>query len=166
VPHIIQVDGLGAATYRGPAEALAAGFTPSEPLIRYQLRRFIEMTRTLSSDNVLLRQNWVEAFKMLTPSGSTLMTEWVKEYNPFERAQTETSSTEILSAVPLSASSWQIDWRESSWNRNGQSTGKPVIWRAMVRVVLRVPETTQQMADNPLGVFVDEFHWDQIQAVR
>lgn len=166
IPHIIQVDGLGAATYRGPAEAMAASFTASEPIVRYQLRRFIEVSRTVSSDNVLLRKNWVEAYKMLTISGNVLMTEWVKEHNPFERAQTETTSLEILSSVPLSASSWQIDWRESTWNRSGQTTGKPVIWRAMLRIVVRAPETTQQMVDNPLGVFVDEFHWDQIQVTR
>jgi type IV secretion system protein VirB5 len=168
VPHVVQVDQIGAATYRGPAEALAAGFTPSEPLIRYQVRRFIELTRTVSSDNVLLRKNWFEVYKMLKEGskGHTFATAWVKEHDPWLRAQTETTSTEILSAVPLSTSSWQIDWRESTWNRHGQPTGKPVVWRAMLQVSVRAPETKQQMVDNPLGVFVDEFYWDQIQVVR
>ncbi|MEO8185625.1 MAG: type IV secretion system protein [Deltaproteobacteria bacterium] len=74
-------------------------------------------------------------------------------------SQRESSSArrESLSAVPLSASSWQIDWRESSWNRSGQTTGKPVIWRAMLRIVVRAPETTQQMVDNPLGFSLTNF---------
>jgi type IV secretory pathway TrbF-like protein len=36
----------------------------------------------------------------------------------------------------------------------------------MLQVVLHAPETAQQLVDNPLGVFIDEFHWDQIQTVR
>jgi type IV secretory pathway TrbF-like protein len=168
VPHIVDVDALGAPTYRGPAEALTAHFTPSEPLIRYQVRRFIELTRTVSSDNVLLRKYWVDVYKMLTTGGSTLLTDWVHEHehNPFERAPKETNSIEILSAVPLSASSWQVDWRETTWTRNGQPSGKPIVWRALLQVVLHAPETAQQIVDNPLGVFIDEFHWDQIQTVR
>ena len=44
--------------------------------------------------------------------------------------------------------------------------GKPVIWRAMLKVVLHPPETSQQMLDNPLGLFIDEFHWDRVQQVK
>jgi type IV secretory pathway TrbF-like protein len=166
VPHIIEIDGLGAATYRGPAGVAAAEFVPSEGLVRYQLRRFVELTRTVSADGVVLRKNWFDAYKMLTTTGSALMTEWVRVNNPFERSQTETAAVEILSAVPLSAESWQIDWRESAWDREGGALGKPVVWRVMIRVVLQPPETMQQMIDNPLGLFVDEFHWDRIETVN
>ncbi len=166
VPHVIEVDSLGEATYRGPAGQVAENFTPNEALVRYQLRRFIELTRTVSSDNVLLRKNWLDAYKQLTLTGNTLMTEWVKVNNPFDRALTETTAIEILSAVPLSTESWQIDWRENTWDKRGQLMGKPVIWRAMLKVVLHPPETSQQMLDNPLGLFIDEFHWDRVQQVK
>ena len=166
VPHIIEVDELGEARYRGPAGLSASSFTPSETLVRYHLRRFIDLTRTLSSDTVLLRKNWIEAYKMLSISGNTRMTEWVRVNNPFERAQTETTGIEILSAVPVSAESWQIDWRETTWDHQGQTLGKPTVWRAMLKVVIDPPETREQMLDNPLGLFVDEFHWDRVQPVK
>lgn len=164
VPHVIEVDALGEATYRGPVGS--ASFTPNEALIRYQLRRFIELTRTVSSDNVLLRRNWIDAYKMLTLKGNTLMTDWVSGNDPFKRAQKETTAVEILSAVPLSAESWQIDWKESSWDKSGQMMGKPTIWRAMLQVVLQPPKSRQMMIDNPLGLFVDELHWDRIQQAK
>jgi type IV secretory pathway TrbF-like protein len=165
VPHIIEVDALGAATYRGPVGESAASFTPNEALVRYQLRRFIELTRTISSDNVLLRRNWLDAYKMLTLTGNTMMTAWVKDNDPFKRAQKETTAIEILSAVPLSKESWQIDWRETTWDKSGQVQGRPTVWRAMLKIVLQPPSTRQQMIDNPLGLFVDELHWDRIQQV-
>jgi type IV secretory pathway TrbF-like protein len=166
VPHIIEVDALGEATYRGPVGSGGAAFKPDEPLVRYQLRRWIELTRTVSSDNVLLRKNWIDAYKMLTLKGNTLMTAWVVENDPFKRAQKETTAVEILSAVPLSAESWQIDWRETTWDKSGQTIGSPVIWRALLKVVVQTPKTRQMMIDNPLGLFVDELHWDRIQAAR
>jgi type IV secretory pathway TrbF-like protein len=166
VPHVIEVDALGEATYRGPVGESTANFTPNETLVRYQLRRFIEFTRTVSSDNVLLRKNWLDAYKMLTLTGNTLMTDWVGANDPFKRAQKETTAVEILSAVPLSAESWQIDWKETAWDKSGQVLGKPFIWRAMLKIVLQTPKSRQMMIDNPLGLFVDEFHWDRIQAAK
>jgi type IV secretion system protein TrbF len=166
VPHVIEIDALGEATYRGPVGEGASTFTPTEALVRYQLRRFIELTRTVSSDNVLLRKNWIDAYKMLTLTGNTLMTEWVGANDPFKRAQKETTAVEILSAVPLSAESWQIDWKENAWDKSGQTLGKPVVWRAMLKIVLQTPKSRQMMIDNPLGLYVDEFHWDRIQQVK
>ena len=162
VLHVVEVDAHGDVAYRGPAGD--APYAPNEAVVRFQLRRFIELTRTISSDNVLLRKNWFDAYKLLTLKGNALMTEWIGPKgganDPFQRAQTMTTSTEIISAIPLSATSWQIDWWERTWDKSGQSIGRPVAWRATLTTVLIPPTTRQQMMDNPLGLFVDEFHWD------
>src|SRR5438128_1721950 len=47
VPHIIEVDALGAATYHGPAGKSVADYVPSDAATKYHLRRFIEDTRTI-----------------------------------------------------------------------------------------------------------------------
>lgn len=166
IPHIIEVDGLGEVHYRGPVGVSGSEFTPSEALVRYQLRRFIDLTRTISSDTVLLRKNWIEAYKMLSVSANTRMSEWVRMNNPFERMQSETTGIEILSAVPVSGESWQIDWRETTWDKQGQALGRPLVWRAMLKIVIAPPKTREQMLDNPLGLFVDELHWDRVQGVK
>lgn len=164
VPHVIEVDALGDVAYRGPAGDTT--FAPNEALVRHQLRGFVDRVRTITSDKVLLKKNWISVYKMLTPTGSTLMTEWVHTSDPFLRAQTETAAVEILSAVPLSAESWQIDWRETTWDTYGQLRAKPMVWRAMLKIRIVPPTTREQMVDNPLGLFVDEFHWDRVQAVK
>lgn len=164
VPHVIEVDSLGAASYRGPAGGTP--YTPTEAVVRYQLRHFLDLSRTITSDNVLLRRSWFDVYKMLTATGGALMNDWVTANDPTKRAQTETTAIEILSAVPLSNESWQVDWREMTWDRLGQPIGKPVVWRALLKIVLQPPTTRQQMIDNPLGIFVDEFHWDRIQEAK
>src|SRR5687767_8096662 len=42
VPHIVQVDGLGKASYVGPVGVTASSYTPSDAVLRYHLRRFVE----------------------------------------------------------------------------------------------------------------------------
>ena len=68
--------------------------------------------------------------------------------------------------MPLSKDTWQIDWQERAWDRAGNSLGKPVLWRAMLQVVQFTPTTPKQMQDNPLGIYIDEFHWDRVEALR
>jgi type IV secretory pathway TrbF-like protein len=166
VPHIIEIDARGKPTYRGPAEEGASAFTPSEAVVRAQLRRFIALTRTISSDTVLLTRNLNDVWKLLTVKAQPFMKQWIEDAKPFQRAQKETTAVEILSAVPVSAESWQIDWKETAWDKSGQAIGKPVIWRAMLKIVIEQPTTPELMIDNPVGLFVDEFHWDRIQQVK
>lgn len=166
MPHIIEIDARGKPTYRGPAEEEASAFTPSEAVVRAQLRRFIVLARTISSDTVLLTRNLNDVWRLLTLKAQPSMKQWIEDTKPHQRAQKETTAVEILGAVPLSAESWQIDWKETAWDKSGQTIGKPVIWRAMLKIVIEQPTTTELMIDNPVGVFVDEFHWDRIQQVK
>src|SRR5437870_4181737 len=58
VPHIIEVDRLGAAHYVGPAGQTARDYRPSEASLRYHLRRFIDDVRAVSSDPAVVKRNW------------------------------------------------------------------------------------------------------------
>ena len=54
VPHIVEVDRLGAATYRGPVGESA--YVPSDAVVVYHLRRFIEDTREISATSRFSRR--------------------------------------------------------------------------------------------------------------
>jgi len=165
VPHIIEVDQLGAAIYRGPAGKSVSEYTPSDATLKYHLRRFIEDTRTISSDTAVIKRNWIDAYALVTPRGGNMLTAYVSkpENEPFRRSQEERVSTEILAQVRVSNDTWQIDWRETNWDKNGNPVGLPVIWRGMFRVMMQQPKTEEAMARNPIGLYVDEFHWDKVQ---
>ncbi len=165
VPHIIEVDQLGAAVYRGPIATPGTDFTPSEASIKYQLRRFLEDTRVVSSDAIVLKHQWLDAYTLVTPRGGNMLSAFVErpENDPFRRAQEERVSIEVLSIVRASAETWQIDWRETSFDKNGNPSGAAVVWRAMVGIVVHRPKTEDEMAKNPVGLYIDEFHWDKVQ---
>jgi len=162
VPHIIEVDRLGAATYHGPVGQ--SDYVPTEAVITYHLRRFIEDTREISSDLAVLKKNWLDAYLLLTPRGGNMLSAFVQkpENDPFRRAQEERVTIEILSVVRAAGDTWQIDWRESSWDKGGSPLGEPIIWRAMLRTVVATPKTTEAMQKNPIGLYIDELHWDKV----
>jgi type IV secretory pathway TrbF-like protein len=162
VPHIIEVDRLGAASYHGPVGL--SDYAPTEAVITYHLRRFIEDTREISSDLAVLKRNWLDAYTLLTPRGGNMLSAFVQkpENDPFRRAQDERVTVEILSAVRAAGDTWQVDWRESSWDKGGSPLGAPVIWRAMLRTVVALPKTAEAMRNNPIGLYIDELHWDKV----
>jgi type IV secretory pathway TrbF-like protein len=163
IPHVIEVDQLGNAVYRGPVGQTAAHYSPSEATLRYHLRRFIDDTRTISGDPVVLKRNWLDAYAMVTRNGGNMLTAFVQkpENEPFRRSQEERVSVEVFSLVAVSADTWQIDWKEKRWDKNGNAMGD-VVWRGMLRVVIQVPKSEEAMVRNPIGIYVDEFHWDKV----
>ncbi len=164
VPHVIEVDRLGAASYRGPVGG--SPYVPSDAVITYHLRRFLSDTREISSDIAVLKRNWIDAYQLVTPRGGHMLTAFVEapEHDPFRRAQEERVTLEFLSAVRVSGDTWQVDWRESSFDKDGNPGGASVTWRAMLRTLLAPPKDAEAMSRNPIGLYIDEFHWDKVGA--
>jgi type IV secretion system protein VirB5 len=71
-------------------------------------------------------------------------------------------TVEIVSTVRAAGDTWQVDWKESSWDKNGAPVGAPIVWRAMLRTVLETPKTPEAIQRNPLGLYIDELHWDRV----
>jgi type IV secretory pathway TrbF-like protein len=162
VAHIIEVDRLGAASYHGPVGQ--GDYLPSDTVVTYHLRRFIQDTREISTDLAVLKRNWLDAYTLVTPRGGNMLSAFVQkpDNDPFRRAQDERVTIEFLSAVRVSGDTWQIDWRESAWDKGGSPSGPPLVWRAMLRTLVQAPKTAEAMSQNPIGLYVDEFHWDKV----
>ena len=162
VPHIVQVDRIGAPTYLGPVGPSAREYRPSEAVLKYHLRRFITSTRTISSDPVVMKRNWVEAYALITQNAANHLSAYAQQTDPFKRREQERISVDVAAIVQLSADTWQADWLEKTWDKAGNEA-EGGVWRGTFRVVVRVPETEEQLASNPIGLFVDEFHWSKVQ---
>jgi type IV secretion system protein VirB5 len=162
VPHIIEVDHLGGATYRGPVGSTE--YTPSDAVVKYHLQRFVEDTRAISSDAAVLKKNWLDAYAAVTPKAANMLTAYVKtpEHDPFRRAQDGRVTIETVSTVRVSQDTWQIDWRETTWDTHGSPVGVPVLWRGMFKVLIQPATSEDAMSKNPIGLYVDEFHWDTV----
>ncbi|NTU98030.1 MAG: type IV secretion system protein [Chlorobiaceae bacterium] len=161
VPHIVEVAQDGGAAYLGPVGKQWARYKPSDPSIKYHLHRFIQDTRLISSDAGVIKENWLDAFKLVSPRAANTLSSYVQKNDPFIRAAKERVSIDFLSMVRISENSWQVDWKESQWGTMGDPLGE-TYWRGIFRVVLNPPASEKELAENPIGLYVDEYNISQL----
>jgi type IV secretion system protein VirB5 len=88
-----------------------------------------------------------------------------RETSPFIRAEKITVNADISSVLPISQSSWQVDWQETTRDRDGGLVGKPVHMRAVLEIYILSPSTNARESDiqrNPLGIFVHDYNWQEV----
>jgi type IV secretion system protein VirB5 len=167
IPYVVQVDKLGAAVAAGPVES--AGPT-DQRIVRSAVSDFIVNARLVTPDIALQRKAVLQVYSMLhagTPA-SNKMTAFLNgnpELNPFKRAATETVNADIVSIIPLTANTWQVDWKETVRERkDGAIIGKPYRMRALVTVAVRPGgsgASEDQMRMNPLGIYISDYAWSK-----
>lgn len=159
VPYVVQVDKLG--------ETRAAGFADEaqpvdQRIIKYSLGNFITWWRALTPDRVVERDNINRLYAMVA-SGSaaaTKLNEQFRAKNPFKEAEKYTVTVQLLTLLPISGQTWQVEWSETYRDLRGDLQ-KKIRFRATVSVSLAVPTTEEEVSANPLGVFVYDFNFTQ-----
>ena len=163
VPYLVEVDKLGQPAYLGPLDRAALrDFKPSTASLHYHLRRFISDTREISSDAAVLKRNWIDAYKLVTPNGANQLNAYVHDSNPFDQFERQVRvSIQVTVIVQVTQDTWQVDWTETTWDEHGNPTDSAA-WRGNFHVLLRVPESADELALNPLGLYIDELHWARL----
>ncbi|TQF13429.1 type IV secretion system protein [Myxococcus llanfairpwllgwyngyllgogerychwyrndrobwllllantysiliogogogochensis] len=162
VPHIIEVDQVGAAAYRGPVGTAVEQYKPTDAVIKFHLRRFLAAIRGISADTAVVKRNWEEAWLLASRTAQVALTQYARENNPIARSAKERVTVEVKSMVQVSNGTWQVDWRETTWDERGNPRDE-VLWRGMFTVAQHPVESEMQLAVNPLGLLVEEFHWDRLK---
>lgn len=166
VPYVVQVDQLGQALAIAPAQRAAAA---DARVVHAAVAAFIADIRLVTPDVALQRKAVFRLYSMLSSHDAATVkaNEWLngsEDSSPFKRATKETVSTEILSVIPQTPDTWQVDWMETTRDRQGLVKELPQRMRALVTVytVAATPQTTEeQVRNNPLGIYVRDFSWSK-----
>lgn len=168
VPYVIQVDKLGQTA----AIARADRASPVDGrVVASVVSAFISNSRIVTIDIALQRKAVMDVYAMLAPGDPSLqkMTEWLngtEESSPFKRAIKEMVSVEVVNVLAQTPDTWEVDWIETTRDRQGIVTGKPSYMRALVniKVVEPTPATSEeQIRKNPMGIYVKDFSWSRQQ---
>ena len=154
VPYVVEVDRLGEARAVAPA---AEGYRPTDPQIAWHLGRFVSQVRSVSLDPVLMRQDWLAAYDMVTGRGAKFLGEYARAADPFAGVGQRTVSVQVTSVVRASDRSFQVKWTETAWERG--SLAGTTRWTAILAVALRPPKSADMLRRNPLGLYVDAIDW-------
>lgn len=161
VVEYVEVDGQGRTAYVGRAGQVGADYQLSHEQIAYHLRDFIGNTRALSSDPLVIRRNWFDAYKYVAGEANQKLTAYAQANDPFQRAEEERVVVEIESVLPIAPATYQADWSEELWSKQGSLKGKEK-WRGTFTVTRIVPEDVEVLKANPLGVYITAFSWSRL----
>ncbi|ESZ30465.1 conjugal transfer protein TrbF [Mesorhizobium sp. L2C084A000] len=156
VPYVVEVDRFGEAHAVTPA---VQNYQPDDAQIAWHLSRFIQNVRSVSTDAVLVRQNWLSAYDFATDRAALFLNEYAKANDPFGQIGTRSVSVQVTSVVRASDSSFQVKWTEQVFERG--SLASTTRWIGILTILIRPPRTTEQLRKNPLGVFINAIDWSR-----
>jgi len=156
VPYVVELDRLGEVRAVGPA---IEAYQPSDAQIAHFLARFIENVRSLSVDPVIVRTNWLHAYDFVTDRGAQALNEYAREADPFTKIGARTATAEVTSVVRASNDSFEIRWKESTYE-NG-AVAKTERFTGVVSVIFKSPSNAETLRKNPLGLYVHSLNWSR-----
>ena len=158
VPWVVQVDNLGQAQAQAVAPA-TADFRPTDPQVAWHLARFIEQTRSIPADPIIVRQNWLRAYEWTTDRGAAALNDYARANDPFTKVGKQQIAVEVSSVIRASPDSFRVAWTERHFE-NGQLSSTQR-WTAILTIVIQPPRDAERIKVNPLGIYVNAINWSR-----
>jgi type IV secretion system protein VirB5 len=149
--HVVEVSPNGAVLSVTPASDT---YTPTDAQVTYFLGHFVRLVREVPTDGVVLRQNWFEAYRFLTPSAATRLNDMAREDDPFAMLGSTARTAIITSVVQRSEKTWQVSWIEATHGANASANQS---FTGLFTVRFDPPHDADALMHNPLGLFITEF---------
>ncbi|MBT9444658.1 MAG: conjugal transfer protein TrbF [Hyphomonadaceae bacterium] len=154
--HVVEVSPEGQVMSVRSADGR---WSPTQTQTAYHLGRFVRLVRSLPTDGVVLRENWLDAYKYLTPAAAARLTEMARADDPFMSLGRVGRTVHIRSIIARSGNTWEVSWTERSTNETG--TPDPQLYTGVFTVTTRAPRNADEIASNPLGLFITDFSWSR-----
>lgn len=157
IPYVVEIDKRGATVAVYESSKMQA---VDPRVIRAQLAQFITDIRTVSPDLTVSKNAIKRIYSHLNNNSqaSTFLNEYFSNNSPFEQAREKTVGVEILQLLPLSENSWQIEWAEQTYGRDGKNLGR-LNYTATVNISAGNAVSEQTILENPIGMEVLTMHW-------
>jgi type IV secretion system protein VirB5 len=154
--HIVEVSPEGQVMN---VRTTGGRWAPNEAQTAYHLGQFVRLVRSLPTDGVVLRENWLQAYRFLTPQGAAQLTETARADDPFLSLGRVGRTVHIRSIIARSNNAWEVSWSERVTNASG--TGDLELYRGVFSVTTRRPRNADEIANNPLGLLISDFSWSR-----
>lgn len=157
VPYAVELNGHQEVVRVQRADLLSA---PNANQIRASLRDWIIGARTVYSDRYAMKNLIDRTYAMTMPDsrGFTDLANYHRSSNPYERSANQSVTVDVKVVVPVSDTTWQIEWTETTKEASGKVVGAQD-WQGSFTVAVSPPTDAQQIMLNPLGLYVQQFSW-------
>lgn len=153
-PFVVEVASWGQTEKITPIDDR---YDPTDAQVGYALAEWIREVRSKSTDPIVIRQNWLKAYDLVTPKAAAFLNAWAQAHDPFAQVGQEAVTIEVLNVVRRTQRTFDLEWRETRYV-NGQQAGQ-TRWRALITTSLQPPRTEAELMKDPLGIKIEEVSW-------
>ncbi len=159
IPYVVEVDKRG-ATVTVYKNTQMRDINPV--VVKAQLGQFIRDLRTVSADMTVQKQAINRLYTHLdnVSQATTVINQFFTNNTPFKRAEKVIVSIDIKQILPLSEKTWQVEWSEHTFGRDGKSQGVKN-YTATMTVSIGNQISEQSILLNPIGLMIEEIHWSE-----
>ena len=154
--HVVEVSPEGQVMN---VRAADGRWTATEAQKAYHLGQFVRLVRSLPTDGVVLRENWLQAYRLLTPQAAAQLSEIARQDDPFLSLGRVGRTVHIRSIIARSNNAWEVTWVERATNATG--TTDPEVYSGVFTLTTRAPRNADEIANNPLGLLISDFSWSR-----
>lgn len=159
IPYVVEVDTAGTARLVGAVND-SYQYRPKRAAIEREIEGFVRRVRSLSTDPLVVRRNWLEAYMFVTRKGKNRLNAYAREADPFGKVGEVAVSVTVNNVHPITDDSFEVKWVESVYNAHGTVVSSARYTGVFVVTVKR-PRDLSQLRVNPLGIFFDGFSWSK-----
>ena len=122
----------------------------------YQVKDFINIYKSLSSDKAVVKRNIEKAYHLLTAVSASKYSTLLREDNPYKDFGDHTREVEFeTEPLKISKDTYQVDYRLITRTLTGVII-KDIRQRAVITIKALNP-TEEDIQDNPLGIYITDF---------
>jgi type IV secretion system protein TrbF len=136
---------------------LNTAYQPNQAQMQYFVTNFVKLVRTIPLDPVVAKQNWLSAYHFLSERGANILNQYFRQDDPASQLGKKTISVNITDVNPISASTYNVHWSETSVDSNGQGLGQKS-FSGVFTIALKPPTSEEEILVNPLGIYIIDFH--------
>jgi type IV secretory pathway TrbF-like protein len=154
--YVVPIDRYGRP---GRIELADRGYVPSQAETGYFVADWVRLVRSKSTDAMVLRENWTRAYRFIAGDAQVELSQYARDHDPFERVGQLAVNVEVVSVLPRSPTSYQVQWRETTYD---QGAAAPTInWTGLFTIGHHDPRTEADLRANPLGIYITGFQWSR-----
>jgi len=155
VPYVVEVDKLGDAVPVGRADRAV----PADArVVKAELAAWIVAVRSVSSDPVAEKAALGHAYVLAAGNATAFLNEYYRQHMPF--GQPHTVAVSVDTVLPVSESTYQVEWSEDARDTQGRSIGT-THWIASLTIAFDPPSDERGILANPFGLYVTGVSWTQ-----
>jgi type IV secretion system protein TrbF len=147
-------------SYRAGPQAENPTFRPGQREIAATLRQWIELTRSVSTDPVVVRENNVAARWFMTQASVAKLNQAQSIWPPLQQIGQESVTVDGITVEPIPGSkSWSADWSETRYNEQGERLERYSMSMTISVENAAPPDDAQGGDINPFGIYFTDFNW-------